>query len=880
MAARWLVTILIPGLLFGLIAVPLIGQTPLGPAIDGPPRGRQPEAPDDPPGVRPTAGPTSGSRGAATVTRGAFTSVQVNVDALGNNILGDAANEPSIAIDPTNPSRMAIAWRQFDTVASNFRQAGRAHSSDGGQSWTFPGVLDPGQFRSDPVLSFDSGGNFYYSSLSTVTTAEVFKSIDQGVNWLAPVSAFGGDKQWMTVDRTAGIGSGNIYQFWNVQFSCCPPNDFTRSTDGGASFEGPFALPTPSMKWGTLDVGPDGTLYLTGATLGQSSHLVTWSSNAQDPGQTPTFAPGTPININLGGTTSTGGPNPAGLMGQVWIATDHSGGLTNGNVYVLGSVDPPGADPLDVMFIRSTDGGLNWSVPVRVNDDPGNGAFQWFGTMSVAPTGRIDAVWNDTRNTGQTNLSELYYAFSIDAGATWSPNVPISPVFDSFVGWPNQNKIGDYYHLISDSVGASLAYAATFNGEQDVYFLRIGQDCNNNGLHDGTDIATGFSTDCNNNLIPDSCENPADCNGNGTQDICEIAAGTSSDCNGNGTLDECEIDQNSQAPGGPFFCTVACDPDCNNNGIPDNCEPDCNNNGIPDDCDVDPSDPDGNGQISADCQPDGVPDECQITIANFTYQVDDGTHETSNGVPNGGSTAAMNHFLVQSGFERITAISLAWGQVPDGTPAVVYLWNDPNGDGNPTDAQVLASATTASQNANTDILTTVSIPGTFVGPVGTSFFVGVIIAHQAGEKPISLDQTSPQGQSWLAGDDINPIDPNNLGVAGLLPPTAIGNTVFVRAEALRNDCNNNGLIDECEIAEGTSLDCNGNLIPDECEFPGCFGILPADLNCDGNTDGIDIQKFVDLLVAADYTCQADMDQDGTLNLLDVPGLVDALVGLP
>ncbi len=46
---------------------------------------------------------------------------QVNVNAQGLNILGDAANEPSIAVDPTAPNRIAIGWRQFDTIASNFR---------------------------------------------------------------------------------------------------------------------------------------------------------------------------------------------------------------------------------------------------------------------------------------------------------------------------------------------------------------------------------------------------------------------------------------------------------------------------------------------------------------------------------------------------------------------------------------------------------------------------------------------------------------------------------------------------------------------------------------------------------------------------------------
>jgi hypothetical protein len=125
--------------------------------------------------------------------------------------------------------------------------------------------------------------------------------------------------------------------------------------------------------------------------------------------------------------------------------------------------------------------------------------------MSVAPNGRIDVVWNDTRNTGQINLSELYYAYSLDAGETWSLNIPVSPVFDSFLGWPNQEKIGDYYHMISDNSSVNLAYAATFNEEQDIYFLKLG-DCNNNGIHDSDDIASGTSQDLNNNLIPDECE--------------------------------------------------------------------------------------------------------------------------------------------------------------------------------------------------------------------------------------------------------------------------------------------------------------------------------------------------------------------------------------
>src|SRR5258708_31050557 len=36
---------------------------------------------------------------------GAFTSFQANVDPNGNNILGDAANKPSIAVDPTDGNK-------------------------------------------------------------------------------------------------------------------------------------------------------------------------------------------------------------------------------------------------------------------------------------------------------------------------------------------------------------------------------------------------------------------------------------------------------------------------------------------------------------------------------------------------------------------------------------------------------------------------------------------------------------------------------------------------------------------------------------------------------------------------------------------------------
>ncbi len=512
---------------------------------------------------------------ATTIGLGRFTSVQVNVNFQGNNIVGDAANESSIAVDPTDSNKMAIGWRQFDTITNNFRQAGAAFTQDGGQTWTNNGPLTPGLFRSDPVLASDANGVFYYSSLSSLTSIEMFRSDNGGATWSAPVPAFGGDKQWIAIDRTSGIGAGNVYQIWNVQFSCCGNNDFTRSVNGGASFQGPFPVATPSMKWGTMDVGPDGILYAAGSTLNQTSHLFSRSNNAQKPSVTPVFMT---QSVNLGGTTSFGSPNPSGLLGQVNIATDHSNGPFHNNIYVLGSVNPPSSDPLDVHFIRSVDGGDTFSSPIRVNDDAiGLNAYQWFGTMSVAPNGRIDVIWNDTRDDNIPNnptFSALYYTYSLDAGLTWFPSEAVTPTYNHFLGYPDQEKMGDYYDMVSENAAAHLAYAATFTGGQDVYYVRLTPDCNDNGIADETDIANETSTDCNGNLTPDECESDDDCNNNLTPDICEIALDPSVDCDTNLILDECEIFEDCNTNTKKDSCDIADETsfDCNDNLVPDECE--------------------------------------------------------------------------------------------------------------------------------------------------------------------------------------------------------------------------------------------------------------------------------------------------------------------
>jgi hypothetical protein len=262
------------------------------------------------------------------------------------------------------------------------------------------------------------------------------------------------------------------------------------------------------------------------------------SDDAQDPfAPGPTFAesviePGAGVFW-----TRSFPPNPGGLFNQINVAVDRSGGPFHGSVYVLGSWWD-GRDNR-IAVTRSDDGGTTWGPLSFASDEVEAFTYRWFGTLAVAPNGRLDVVFNDNREApdGEANLTRTYHTSSSDGGRTWTADEPIGPQWDSHLGWPNNNKIGDYYDMVSDLTGADLIYATTYNGEQDVYHVRVGPyDCNANGIDDEIDIADGASTDCNRNGIPDGCEIAAgtlqDSDGDGVPDVCSCPA----DFNGDGTL--------------------------------------------------------------------------------------------------------------------------------------------------------------------------------------------------------------------------------------------------------------------------------------------------------------------------------------------------------
>ncbi len=116
----------------------------------------------------------------------------------------------------------------------------------------------------------------------------------------------------------------------------------------------------------------------------------------------------------------------------------------------------PARDARDVVVVRSTNQGANWSSEQLVNDDP-PGLENRRPFITADGLGRVHIFWHDSRLPGlgsNAALTNIFGTTSTDAGSTWSANYLVTdePSFFSFNTRAVPN-LGDYNQAAATATG-------------------------------------------------------------------------------------------------------------------------------------------------------------------------------------------------------------------------------------------------------------------------------------------------------------------------------------------------------------------------------------------------------------------------------------------
>ena len=332
-------------------------------------------------------------------------------------------------------------WQQDRWSDGGARGLLTGTSFDGGRTWmrtaaTFTrcsggNAANGGDFEraSDPWISFAPDGTVHQVALAligqesqpgSVSAILASRSSDGGRTWSAPATvirdgstAFN-DKEAITADST---DARFVYAVWDRLAGNRGPTYFGRSTDGGATWEVARPIHDPGPDAQTLNnqivVLPDGTLVNFFTLFNPLPSLAVIRS--ADKGAT--WSP----PIIIAAVQAVGAQDPetgtdvrdSATLGA--IAVSRQGGLVaswQDARFAAGARD-------GIAVSRSSDGGLTWSAPVRINSDPGVQAFS--PTVAVLDDGTIGVTYYDFRNNSSdraTLPTDLWLAQSND-GINW-----------------------------------------------------------------------------------------------------------------------------------------------------------------------------------------------------------------------------------------------------------------------------------------------------------------------------------------------------------------------------------------------------------------------------------------------------------------------------
>ncbi len=373
-------------------------------------------------------------------------------------------------MDPHNPSIIVSGAQDLRLVPQGgHRWHGYYRSIDGGKTWSsslvpgFPGDNTPQglsspihglTFTSDPVMAFDRQGNLYYAGIGTNFDLFVIKYTSEGATFAggALICTSCADKDWVTVDTSGGQHDGTVYVTYDP-FKSFTGVRLVRSVDGGQTFSTPI-ITTPSGSFSGLTVDASGNVYVSSVRAGSVRNLerpakiIVAKSTAGGASFNPVVIAASDVSLM---------PNqlPGNLFRTFTVPQIAAGA---GGVFL--TWDTFSAGRSDVLVSRSSDAGLTWSAPVRVNDVTVGQHF--FPSITVS-SGIVSVIWYDSRLSqlpnGTITSLDVFYSSSTDSGASFSTNVRVTSV--SFN--PNlveRGDFGDTMPFIGDYIQAVSAGTA------------------------------------------------------------------------------------------------------------------------------------------------------------------------------------------------------------------------------------------------------------------------------------------------------------------------------------------------------------------------------------------------------------------------------------
>ena len=255
----------------------------------------------------------------------------------------------------------------------------------------------------------------------------------------------------------------------------CGGIGFARSLDRGYSFQAATPVPgsTNGSSWDpAIAVAPNGTVFVSYMVQNATGPMpmVAWSTDhgASFAGESVAFLP----NPHEFGDRDFLAVGPNGTVYLTWdyspnSSLDQIGCASGGSCYFV-------AGDYNILLVRSSDGGRNWSDPVPVSAGYPNGGAPC-GPLLVAPDGAVDVLYEGYRVTVVNSTHLLgpglnYFARSTDGGASFSAPVPVSNLtFPTTDWWINGA-------LSQDASGTLYATFDSPNATNDTAYVALSRD--------------------------------------------------------------------------------------------------------------------------------------------------------------------------------------------------------------------------------------------------------------------------------------------------------------------------------------------------------------------------------------------------------------------